>query len=150
MAHPFCSSSSTCFLNELEFGIVGFWGEGTTGIPGEKPPEERERTIDKLLDPHMLSMPGSEPGHIGGRRLLSPLRHPCFLNLSKNLHVRPKKYAPTQKQYHYWWHILMVSPDVKFLLFILSRPLNSFFRPTERQIKTGRTFTYRLHSTPCG
>lgn len=153
MAHPFGSSSSTCFLNELEFGIVGFWGEGTTGVPGEKPPEEseaRERTIDKLLDPHMLSTPGSEPGHVGGRRLLSQLRHPCFLNLSKNLHVRSKKWAPTQKQYHYWWHILMVLLDVKFLLYILSRPLNSIFRPTERKIKTGRTFTYRLHSTPCG
>ena len=77
VAHPaFGSSSSTCFLKELEFGIVGFWGEGTTGVPREKPPKAMERTIDKLLDPHMLSTQGSEPGHISGRPLLSPLRHP--------------------------------------------------------------------------
>ena len=81
---------------------------------------------------------------------IAPPNKACSLNLSKNLHVRPKKCASTQKHYHYWWHILMVLLDVKFLLFILSRPLNSFFRPTERQIKTGRTFTHRLHSTPCG
>ena len=30
-------SSSTWFLVELEFGSVGFWGEGKTGVPGEKP-----------------------------------------------------------------------------------------------------------------
>ena len=26
----------------------------------------------------MASTPGFEPGHFGGRRLSSPLRHPCF------------------------------------------------------------------------
>ena len=25
------------FRIELEFGSVGFWGEGKTGVPGEKP-----------------------------------------------------------------------------------------------------------------
>jgi len=31
-------SSSTWFLVELEFGNVGFWGEGKTGVPREKTP----------------------------------------------------------------------------------------------------------------
>ena len=32
------------FQIELEFGNVGFWGEGETGIPGEKPLGARTRT----------------------------------------------------------------------------------------------------------
>ena len=36
----------------------------------------RARTNSKL-NPHMTPVPGIEPGHIGGRRVLSPLRHPC-------------------------------------------------------------------------
>ena len=35
----------------------------------------RTRTNNKL-NPHMTTSPGIEPGHIGGRRVLSPLRHP--------------------------------------------------------------------------
>ena len=37
VAHPHCASLSTWFLVELEFGNVSFWGEGKTGVPGEKP-----------------------------------------------------------------------------------------------------------------
>ena len=36
------------FQIELEFGSVGFWGEGKTGVPGEKPLGARERTNNKL------------------------------------------------------------------------------------------------------
>ena len=49
------------FQIELEFGSVGFWGEGKTGVPGEKPLTARERTNNKL-NPHMVSTPGFEPG----------------------------------------------------------------------------------------
>ena len=49
------------FQIELEFGSVGFWGEGKTGVPGEKPLGARERTNNKL-NPHMASTPGFEPG----------------------------------------------------------------------------------------
>ena len=52
---------STWFLVELEFGNFGFWGEGKTGVPGEKPLGARERTNNKL-NPHMASTPGFEPG----------------------------------------------------------------------------------------
>ena len=47
------------FQIELEFGNVGFWGEGKTGVPGEKPLGAEKRT------------------NCYGRRVLSPLRHPC-------------------------------------------------------------------------
>ena len=33
---------------ELEFGNVGFWGEGKTGVAREKPLGARERTNNKL------------------------------------------------------------------------------------------------------
>ena len=49
------------FQIELEFGSVGFWGEGKTGVPGEKPLGTNERTNNKL-NPHMASTPGFEPG----------------------------------------------------------------------------------------
>ena len=44
VAHPQSGSSSTWVLVELEFGNVGFWGEGKTGVPrGEKPLGAKER-----------------------------------------------------------------------------------------------------------
>ena len=49
------------FQIELEFGGVGFSGEGKTEVPGEKPLGVRERTNNKL-NPHMTSTPGVEPG----------------------------------------------------------------------------------------
>ena len=48
------------FQIELEFGSVGFWGEGKTGVPGEKPLGARKTTNNKL-NPHMASTPGVEP-----------------------------------------------------------------------------------------
>ena len=61
VAHPQSGSLSTWFLVELEFGSVGFWGEGKTGVPGEKSLGAKERTNNKL-NPHMASMPEFEPG----------------------------------------------------------------------------------------
>ena len=61
VAHPQSGSSSAQFLIELEFANVGFWGEGKTEVPGEKPLRAREITNNKL-NPHMVSTPGFEPG----------------------------------------------------------------------------------------
>ena len=44
--------SIRAFLIELEFGSVGFQGEGETGLPGEKPLGARERTNNKLNPDH--------------------------------------------------------------------------------------------------
>ena len=35
------------FQIELEFASVGFWGEGKTGVPEEKPLGEQETTKQK-------------------------------------------------------------------------------------------------------
>ena len=57
---------------------VCFLVEEKHGVPGEKPLVARKITNNKL-DPHMLSTLGFEPGpHVGGRRVLSPLRHPTL------------------------------------------------------------------------
>ena len=72
------------FLVELEFGRVGFWGEGKTGVPGEKPLGAKEKTNNKLK-PHTASTPGFEPGPhrweasaLTTSPLLLPLRHCSF------------------------------------------------------------------------
>ena len=44
VALPLGGSRSAWFLVELEFGNVGFWGEGKTEVPGEKPLRAKERT----------------------------------------------------------------------------------------------------------
>jgi len=44
VAHPQSGSSSTWFLFELEFGNVGFWGEGKLGVPGERTLGAKKRT----------------------------------------------------------------------------------------------------------
>ena len=61
VAHPQSGSLSTWFLVELEFGNVGFWGEGKIGVPEEKPLGAKERTNNKL-NPHMALTPAFEPG----------------------------------------------------------------------------------------
>ena len=63
------------FHIELEIGSVGSQGEGKTGVPGEKPPGARER---KGENQQQTQPRGSKQGHIGGRRVLSPLRHPLL------------------------------------------------------------------------
>ena len=80
VAHPQSGSSSTWFLIELEFGNIGFWSEGKTGVPGEKPLGAKEKTNNNF-NPQMASTPWFEPGPHGGRRALSPLRHPLLPRL---------------------------------------------------------------------
>ena len=69
VAHPQIGSSSTKFLVELEF----------RNVPGEKPLGAKERTNNKLNI--WLRRRDLNPGHIGGRRELSPLRQPLQFEL---------------------------------------------------------------------
>jgi len=55
------------------FGDAGFCGGRKTGEP-EKNPWNKART-NKKLNPYVTGTK-SNPGHIGGRRTLSALRHP--------------------------------------------------------------------------
>ena len=45
---------------ELAFGNAGFWGEGETEVPGEKPSEQSKELTNRLMTPG----PG---GYIGGK-----------------------------------------------------------------------------------
>ena len=55
---------------------VGFWWKEKTGEPGEKPSEQRREPTTNST--HIWRrVRESNPGHIGGRRVLSPLHHPC-------------------------------------------------------------------------
>ena len=60
---------------ELEFSRVGFCGGRETGEHGENPRSKDEN--QQQTQPTGGTGPKSNPGHIGGRRALSPLRHPC-------------------------------------------------------------------------
>ena len=43
-----------------------------------------ETRTNNKLNLHMTPRPESDPGHIGGRRALSPLRHPCSLKIQRS------------------------------------------------------------------
>ena len=64
------------FQIELEFGNVGFWGEGKPEYP-EKNLSEQGREPSTNSTHIWCRRRELNPGHIGGRRALSPLRHPC-------------------------------------------------------------------------
>ena len=68
-------SSGFSILVELEFGDAGICGGRKTGEPGEKlsKPLENQQQTQPTYDTGLKS----NPGHIVGRRALSPLRHPC-------------------------------------------------------------------------
>ena len=64
------------FRIEWEFRRVGILGEGKTGVPAEK--RSREENQQQIQPTHDAESENRIPGHIGGGRVLSPLRHPCF------------------------------------------------------------------------
>jgi len=64
------------FQIKLEFGSVGFEERGKPEYPGKNLSEQGREPTTNLT--HIWRQ-GRElkPGHIGGRRVLSPLLHPC-------------------------------------------------------------------------
>ena len=76
-------------LVELEFGDVCFWEEGKTGVPGEKPLGARKRT--KNSTQICRRRRDLNTGHIGGRQVLSPLRHPLLTKTSKTTNISATK-----------------------------------------------------------
>ena len=76
------------FQIELEFRSADFCGGRKTGEPGEKPSEGQEPTTNST---HMWRRVWeSNPGHSGGRRVLSPLRHPCSPGMAILLMLVPE------------------------------------------------------------
>ena len=78
---------------ELEFGSVGFGGDGKNEVPGEVPLGARERTNNKLnsTDAGVLT----RVTVIGEFRVLSPRRHLCFYSVSKNTVADPGEGLPS-------------------------------------------------------
>ena len=67
------------FQIELEFRSVDFCGGRKTGEPREKPSEQGQQPTTNST--HMWRQVWeSNPGHSGGRRVLSPRWHPCSLD----------------------------------------------------------------------
>ena len=77
VAHPQSGSLSSSFLVKLEFGSVGFWGEGKREYPAKNLSEQRREptTNSTHIWPRRQDL---NPGHIGEKRALSPLRHPLL------------------------------------------------------------------------
>ena len=91
VAHPQSGSSSTRFLIKLEFGNVGFWGEGKSGVPGEKTSRSKGENQQQTQYSHIWRRHWDmNPGHIGGRGERS---HHCAIPCSPP--------PPCQKQYFY-------------------------------------------------
>ena len=71
--------SSTVSRSNWNLRNVGCRGRRKTVVPGEKPSEqEREPTTNSTYNwrQHLET----NPGHIGGSQMFSPLPHPCFPN----------------------------------------------------------------------
>ena len=76
MAHLQSDSSST-ISERTEIKKCWFWGNGNNGIP-RKNTSEQERKPTTNSCKVWCHFRDSNPGHIGGRRVLSPLIHPWF------------------------------------------------------------------------
>ena len=64
-----------CFQIDFEFANVGFRGGRKTRVPEDKP-SEQGRQATTISTQIWRQHRKSNPGHIGGRRMLSPPRHP--------------------------------------------------------------------------
>ena len=88
VAHLQSGSSSTWFLVELEFGDIGFWGKGKSGVPGEK-------TSWSKLNSHygIDARIWTRATLVGGERL--PLRHP-LLRVQTDANLLANKFVSQQ------------------------------------------------------
>ena len=64
------------FRIELEFEMLVFEVRGKPEYPEKNPRSKDENQQQIKLNPHLTPSSGT-PGHIGGRRVLLPLRYPC-------------------------------------------------------------------------
>ena len=90
-------SGRSCIRIELEFGNVGFWGEGKTGGPGERHLGAENRTNNKL-NPHMTprergegktGVPGEKP--LGAEKRTNNKLNP---HMTSSLGIEPRPH---------WW-----------------------------------------------
>ena len=148
MAPPKTGYYSTEIRIELEFGNVGFWGEGKTGVTGEKPLEQRgEPTTNSA---HIWRrVRESISSHFGGRRVLSPLRHPCSL-ITLIATVKTSRVAiiwrtesALEDQFDKVLNIASVNKSVALLFCVQHRQL-FLFSPFYRGFLCGGFYEYPL------
>ena len=78
VAHPQSGSSFTWFLVELELTMLVFLERGKPEYPEKNLLEQRREPTTNST--HICCRrQGSNPGHIGERRVLSPLRHALLM-----------------------------------------------------------------------
>ena len=64
---------------EYEYGLLEFGNFDEKGKPDNREENltEQSKKINNQLNPLVATSPKSNLGHVGGRQMLSPLRHPC-------------------------------------------------------------------------
>ena len=88
---------------------AGFLRRGETGLPGENLSVQRREPTNSA---HIwLRIWESNPGHIGGRRVLSPLRHPCK---KKTTAITGTRQANTQRGKWPWFWMEWTTPKSIF------------------------------------
>ena len=96
VAHPQSGSSSTWFLIEAKFGMLVFEERGKPVYPEKNLSEQRrEPTTNSTHIWHRRRY--LNPGHIGGRRVLSPLHYPLLPKPSFKRHLLFSKCDWSQK-----------------------------------------------------
>ena len=77
VAHPQSGYSSTVSRSNWNLEMLVFVEGGKPGYPaGEKPLEQGQEPTTNLTQ-IWCQLRELNPGHIDGRRVLSPLHHPC-------------------------------------------------------------------------
>ena len=149
-----------CSLIDLELGSVGLCEGRKTRETGEKPLEQgREPTTNST---HIWRrVRGTNPSHIGGRRALSPLRHPCsptffcfvfsFLYLFIHLHVKlsisVSRLCHAKHRHHLELNVVSINQS----LLVLSIPINPFTAKDVYRRPIGSCTLYHLwrHQFKC-
>ena len=79
------STSTKLFFIYLILGGIGIWkcwflSRVETVVSREKPLGAKGDNQQQTPNQHMVSTLGFEPSHTDGKRVPSPLHHPCSLN----------------------------------------------------------------------
>jgi len=96
--------------------LEGFCGGRKTGEPGEKPSEQGAEPTTSSTHIHDTWLELKQ-GHIGGRRALSPLHHPCSPKREPNT-----KKEPSTKRMTFFSNQCIIKQLLEFV-FVISRTI---------------------------
>ena len=109
-----------CVQIKLEFGSVGFWGEGKTDIPGEGPFRVLKRTWTTYSSSHMLMLGFQPEPHRNVSVHIRKYRPVCTTETWENFFFLNRKYyyheiEITDKFFALYWFLCA---SVSFILLI--------------------------------